>query len=361
VNLERKVAAGVFVAFALFALIFFVSDEVEERVAPQPKRALVAVSAGEDPVARTGRSEIEPGEPFTLHAVVEAVDWKGETVYYTEAQKLEVDGTLVEDDKIRPWDRAVETRILWFTVEGFKPYLEVSDASELADFHYKEFLRPSWPRTWSIPGSLKGSGDAGIRQEALGDEARFGTQRYLVRVEIFGPQSRITPLHRIQSLEAETLPGSADDFPTVVAARGGRLKFSTSLFGIPQIEPADPVRSDIEDALTLWTEPGLAFTRRQVLKHMVDEMGVAFDDLAWVDIDLSKGPTWGESGVAQGDLLRVGERWVVLFEDRGEIGRIDRQDLCLDFDRGPRVSRLGDIFSGDGLIEWATPAAPLQE
>ena len=359
-NLERKVAVGVLVAFALVALVVLMSEEVEERVAPQPKRALIAVSTDDRAVARTGRSEIEPGESFTLHAVVEAVDWRGETVYYTEAEKLEVDGTLVDDDKVRPWDRAVEIRILWFTVEGFKPFLEVEDVSDLVGFHYKEFLRPSWPRTWSIPGSLKGSGDAGIRQEELGEEPRFGTQRYLVRVEIFGPQSRITPMQRLQSLEADSLPETADRFPTVVAAEKGRLDLATSLFGIPQIELQDPTRSDLQESLNAWTEPGLAFSRRQVLKEMIDRMGVAFDDLAWVDIDLSQGPTWGESGVSKGDLLRVGERWVVLFEDRGEMGRIDRQDLCLDFDRGPRVSRVGDVFTGDGFIEWATPAS-LQE
>ena len=55
-----------------------------------------------------------------------------------------------------------------------------------------------------------------------------------------------------------------------------------------------------------------------------------------------------------GDLLRVGERWVVLLEDRGISGRADRDDLCLDFDKGPRVNRIGDVFTGDGLIEWAS-------
>lgn len=352
-TLQNKVGLAVLAGIGLLVLFFFVSDEVEERVAPRAIRALVAIETETDGVARTGWTEVEPGTPFTLHGVVEAVDWKGDTVYYTEASRLMIEGQPIPQENLRRWDRGVETRVLWFTVEGFKPYLEVSDAGELGEFHYRENLRPSWPRSWSIPGSLKGSGDAALRQAELGDVARFGTQRYHVRIEVFGPQSRITPRERIQSLAADTLPDSANDFATVVAARPGRLRVPTSLFGVPQIELEPQADAEIRKSAQRWIEPGLLFTRGSALKSFLSDVDTSFDRLDWSDLDMAERVVWGSSGVEEGDLLRVGERWVVLLEDRGVPGRIDRDDLCLDYDRGPRVSRIGEVFTGDGLVEWA--------
>ena len=62
---------------------------------------------------------------------------------------------------------------------------------------------------------------------------------------------------------------------------------------------------------------------------------------------------WGAEGAVGGDLLRVGNRWVVLLQDRGLEGFLDRDDLCLDFDRGARMRLVGEVFTGDGLVEWA--------
>ena len=258
--MQSKVGLAVLAAIGTLVLFFFVSDEVEERVAPRPVRALVAIESATDGVARTGRAELEPGTSFTLHAVVEAVDWKQETVYYSEASRLIIDGRSIAPEDLRRWDRSDETRVLWFTVEGFKPYVEVGGQDDLDEFHYRENLQPSWPRSWSIPGSLKGSGDAAIRQAQLGDVARFGTQRYHVRVEVFGPRSRITPRERIQSLSADTLPEAADEFATVVVARPGRLRVPTSLFGVPQMELVMPADAQVRQSAQRWIEPGLVFT-----------------------------------------------------------------------------------------------------
>ncbi len=351
---ESKVRWGVLIGAVLLGLYVLLSEKVEERVAPQPIRALIAIETDDDGVAKTGHAEIAPGTPFTLHAVVEAVDWAGKSVYYTEAQRLEIEGTEVPREQIRKWDRSLETRVLWFTVEGFKPFLDIATGGDLQQFHYQEFLKPSWPRTWSIPGSLQGSGDASLRQSALGDVPRFGTQHYHVRVEMFGPRSQITPVQRIQSVQADTLPGSAAELPTVVAVTPGRLEVPTSVFGITQIEPGSNAEPDVLEMLESWTASGLVFSRRTVLLGMLDRFDIAYEDLVWVDIDVAEGVDWGEDGVEEGDLLRVGERWVVLFADKGEPGSLDPQDLCLDFDKGPRVSQIGEVFTGDGLIEWAS-------
>ncbi len=355
-TLQLKVTWAVLGSAAILIAFVLLSEKVEEHVLPQPKRALIAIETEGSGLARTGHVEIERGAPFTLHAVVEAVDWAGKTLYYTDAKRLEVDGDEVATDLIRRWDRSPEPRVLWFTVEGYKPYLDLSSGGDLSEFQYREFLRPNWPRSWSIPGSLQGSGDSKLRQALLGDVSRFGTQHYHVRVEFFGPKSQIKPQRRIQSLEAASLPGSAKEYPTVVAAMSGRMKIPTSLFGVTQIELGRTPSPEQAKALSAWTDAGLAFTRKTVLRSMLDQEGLAYQDLDWVDIDMAEGVEWTSLGAEAGDLLRVGERWVLLFEDVGKPRILDREDLCLDFDKGPRVRKIGEIFIGDGLIEWASMA-----
>ena len=352
-TLETKVRWLVVVGVLLLVLFVVFSEEVEERVAPKLKRALIAIEV-EDGVARTGRTEIHPGDSFKLHAVVEAEERSGRKIFYTEAAALEIEGETISSDRLRRWDRPLEPRVLWFTVEGFKPFVDVGETGGMEEFHFREFLRPSWPRTWSIPGSLQGSGDASLRQQALGDAARFGTQRYHVRIELFGAKSQITPQVRLQSTTADSLPEAAEELATVTAASEGRLAVPTSYFGIPQIELGSKPEPATVRRLEDWMGAGLAFTRGNLLKRMLVEIGVAYEDLQWSDIDLAEQIEWAQGAVEAGDLLRVGERWVVLFEDRGQAGSLDRDDLCLDFDKGPRVNRIGDVFTGDGLIEWAS-------
>ena len=60
-----------------------------------------------------------------------------------------------------------------------------------------------------------------------------------------------------------------------------------------------------------------------------------------------------DDGVARGDLIRAGGRVVVLYEDRGTPGRLDRGDLCFDFEQGAEVLPLSEVFVGEGLLELA--------
>ena len=64
----------------------------------------------------------------------------------------EIDGEPVAVGALRRWKRAAEPRILWFTVEGFTPYLPLHDLQGFDRFRFQEFFRADWPRTWSVPG-----------------------------------------------------------------------------------------------------------------------------------------------------------------------------------------------------------------
>ena len=81
--------------------------------------------------------------------------------------------------------------------------------------------------------------------------------------------------------------------------------------------------------------------------------GVEYRNLEWVAVELGVDQRWGGEGAMEGDLLRVGNRWVVLLQDRGTEQILDRNDLCLDFDKGARMRLVGEVFTGEGLVEWS--------
>ncbi|HEX6203502.1 MAG TPA: hypothetical protein VF100_10905, partial [Thermoanaerobaculia bacterium] len=115
------IAVAVVIVGVLVAL-----PKVEERTAPQPTAAWVAIEVEGSGVARVGPVAIEAGTPFTLHAVLAAVTRRGETIYYTEAPALAFgDGEPVDAEALRRWPSDRGARVLWFTVEGPSPYLEI--------------------------------------------------------------------------------------------------------------------------------------------------------------------------------------------------------------------------------------------
>jgi hypothetical protein len=350
---ERKILLIVLGVVAGLVLLLFSSEVVEQEVAPKPVAAWVAIEIEGTDFARTGRVEVAAGTPFRLHAVLQAETFSGKTIYFTEATHLILDGVEIADEALRPWKSPNELRILWFTVEGYTPFLEVSSLEAVADFHFQDQFRADWPRTWSVPGDLRPRGERDLATGPLDGIARFGTQRYHVRVEIFGPESQITPRLRIQSLSADDLPERVDSISTVVSTLPEPLSVSTSVYGLTQIEPHSDSAPGVADQLNSWFARGVAFSRLAVLRQHLQRSGAGYGDLDWVPVELGVDRPWGREGAAEGDLLRVGKRWVILLQDRGVPGELDRDDLCLDFDKGARIRIVGEVFTGDGLVEWA--------
>ena len=53
--------------------------------------------------------------------------------------------------------------------------------------------------------------------------------------------------------------------------------------------------------------------------------------------------------------MRVGNRVVVLYEDRGTPGVVDYGDLCFDFVQGVSIRAVSDVFIGSGnTVELAS-------
>ncbi|MGD2114420.1 MAG: hypothetical protein PVG07_05170, partial [Acidobacteriota bacterium] len=223
---SKRILRIALVSATAFVALLLLWPQARERLAPQPTRALVAIRPAGAPAAVVGPVEIEPGTEFTLHAVLEAQARGGETVYYTEAPGLEIDGDSVGGDALRPWDRAQVAKVFWFTVEGPAPYLELEAPEHLERFAFTEYFHPEWPTTWSVPGRLDSRYDQSLARDAggrelLGGRRTFGTQRYQVRIELFDDEKDLTPAERFHSAGGAALPEAADAFPTVYAGYPG--------------------------------------------------------------------------------------------------------------------------------------------
>lgn len=347
----REIKPG-WIAAAVLAVVavFFLLTKASEKVGPVPVALWVAIQPEGQSVARVGPVELPAGTAFRLHAVMEAETFRGGRIYYTEAENLDLLGEFVPAELLRPWGGRLEARILWFTVEGSPPYREVPLGEELEAPGFRETFRPDWGQAWSVVGSLRPAAEnflPGVEQARW--TKRFGTQRFQVRIELFGSRTDLVPKLRLASWGAKELPERIAEFPAVVAVLPGALEAPSRVFGLPQIEFANRGRgAGDRSQLASWTEELVALSRIPVLGDWLATQGIAWEDLSWTEVEL------GVSGAAArpGDLLRVGSRLVWVLEDRGELG-LGYEDLCLDFDRGARVRRLGDVFVGEGLVDWA--------
>ena len=200
-----------------------------------------------------------------------------------------------------------------------------------------------------MPSGRWGATSAGVVLPRGVEYLPFGTRRFHVRIEIFGPESEIRPRQRIESWNGAQLAADPEHFPTVLSRLEGSLGPPSAAFGLPQLEPAADAGAEARQAIAEWRGRRLGFSRLPLIKAAIEAADVDPEELDWRAVELT-----GEVGFeSPGDLVRVGERWVLTYEDRGVEGRLDYEDLCFDFDRGAAVRRLGDIFVGEGLVERA--------
>jgi hypothetical protein len=345
--------AWIVVAVASALILTVLALRVEKELRPELRTVRVAIEPAGSGIARVGPVETDAGTAFTLHAVAEAEDWRGKRLYYTEAERLEIGGEEVPSRSLRRWNREDEVRILWFTVEGPRPYVEITDPDRLGELEFREVFQADWPQAWAVPGHL----DPAVENFLPGREEyepplRFGTQRFHVRIEVFGPSSRILPRIRLRSSGAAELVNDVEDFPAVVAVLPRPLETVSRVFGLTQIEPLGNSRSELVVVLSEWSRRGLVFSRLPLLRSWLESMEALWEELEWIPIEIAGTMEW----TGPGHLLRAGSKVVFTYEDRGIVGILDYEDLCFDFDKGATVRTLGEIFTGEGLVEWAAVA-----
>ena len=355
---NRKLFWGVVVVALVVVAVVLAWPGVEEELAPEPVRAFAAVEEEGSGVAKVGVVEMEVGTEFRVHAVLEARGRGGETVYYTEAARLVIGGEEVPAERIRRWERRATVRVLWFTVEGVVPYIELAEGQDLSRFRFEGFFRPEWGTDWSVAGELEPANDARLVREDRQGRLPFGTQRYQARIEMYPLADDQVPRERFESAGPGEVMADPGAFPTAVVTLPGAAGPASAAFGLTGIEPQPGAGAEVQAELQRMTRERLAFGRLALLRVILDAAGRTFGggapgDLEWSLIDLDAGPPWGPDEVAAGDLLRVGERFVVLYRDEGSAGVLDRDDLCFDYARGSVVRPLSRVFGGGGEVQWA--------
>jgi hypothetical protein len=283
--------------------------------------------------------------------------------------------------EVRRWDRPDEVKVLWFTVEGSQPVLDLRPGETVARFRPLAFLRHDWPFAWSVPGRLQPANDDSFASPGSRVERPFGTQRYQVRVEIVDPrrdEEGLVPKRSFSSLGPDRLLAEVASFPAMTQALPGAAGPASAVFGLTQIRPPEgegeveavteeemeAVRSgELSGELVELTRRRVAFATLPLLREMLDAAGVAAGDAPWRYVSLDGSARWGEQ-VHAGDLLRVGRRVVVLYADaaggQGAApepaagnGVLDRDDLVFDYAFGAVVRPLSDVFAGEGgQVEW---------
>lgn len=344
-RLKVLLAAGTVIVMVLVGL--WLQPDIERRLAPELLQAWVAIESEGSDIAEVGPVEFEAGSKFRLHAVLEARDRRGNPVYYTEATRLSFAGEEVPAASLRPWDRPIEARVRWFTVEGRRPYVALAPGAEVT-LELEELLRSDWPTAWNVPGEIEAAYDDQLEVAgALDSRQYFGILRYQVRVELWGEEDKLVPGQTFASWGAEELRAEIERFPTARVLLAGPLREVSQVFGLTQLEPAAGAPGEQLTEVARLADLGLAFSRATLLRDLLEDTGKRIDELDWRWTDLSGDSTWGTS-LAVGDLLRVGERIVVLYQDAGLAGVLDYQDLAFDFVDGARIRPLSEIFSGEG-------------
>ena len=319
----------------------------------EPVAAWVAVEDGTG-VARSGLVQLRRGEPIRLHAVLEGREGE-ETVYYTNAERLELGGVEVAGEALRPWpDRPV--RCQWQTLQAAAPYLEIEGESQLESLRFTNFSQPDWGLECSVVATIT------ARQRetmTVPDDARrlaFGRHSYQVRIELPKKETDLVAETSFRSPGSDALFADPERFPRVLVTLDGPLAAPSAVFGLSQLEPADTLPEAAVEELGRLHEAGLFFRRALLFKELLG--GSRLD---WQLVELDAGSPFAaapeEGAVAPGDWIRVGDRVMILFRDVGEAGVLDGADLGFDFERGAIVRRLSDVFVGEGDVQWARAPA----
>ena len=336
----------------IFAVIVF-QPTVEESLAPDLTTAWVAIQVEGQSLAEVGPVELEVDTPFRLHAVLEARDRNGDPVYYTEAKRLRFAGEEVPAETLRTWDRRRSIKVRWFTVEGKRPFVQLDHELGIRGFELQEFLRSDWPLSWSVPGSIDAAHDNHLDSSSV-EEVRFGTQRYHVRFELYPKRNALIPDQVIRSWGIPDLKEQIDRFPTVRMTLPGAASTASSVFGLTQLEPPPGTGAELLGQISELASADIAFSKLTVIAQQIRQAGQSLGTLSWITVDLTGEARWGDQA-GPGDLLRVGDRVVVLYADRGEPGVVDYGDLCFDYVQGAAIRALGDVFVGSGnTVELAS-------
>lgn len=331
----------------------FVVDHVRESRRPVLVGARVVTAATSDPVFRSGRRRVAPGDEVEIALAVRVARSGRDDRWLSPVPELSIDGEAVPHVRSEEWpdhDRVI--RVFWFTVECSYVGGVLSSDNAAERLRYRTFLAPEMGRSLRALRLPEIHNDDHLGQEVAAGPEAAGTIRLYARAEVVEGSGDVRPLQAASSLGVEQLFDPR--FPTVL--RGADLGAGVhpaagELFGLPGFEPSggSPAERDavteeafgrrfaelVEERVVVssWTLAAVAATgRADVDPSSLADLG----ELTVGDEWLSSGgrpATWGRE-VEPGDLLVGGDHWLVLLGDNGD-GVLDPADAVLHSWRRP--------------------------
>lgn len=315
-----RISTAVASIILLLTLGLVAATAPAEGAEPVSLRITSAVNGGE--IAKTGPAEWGRGARVTLHLVLEARSEEGgETVFYTRATGLEIDGEAVPAERVRRWPEEWEQpAIRWFQVVNRAQ--QETPGSAWNRFEEEEIAegRDAW-RLDVRPGSS---------EKRPGIPPGVGTARYAVTLELPGGEAIRTPgasfLAGARGLEADRV------FRVTLRRDSSFAGLVSAFLGVPFRE--DVTQADLE-AFAAVNGVGLALGAYRALTGAVL-------------------PEIGESGYRE-------EPWRTLFQVRHEGLKSqggayrDERARVLRWGEGAGTVRQGDLLVSQGVVAilWA--------
>jgi hypothetical protein len=338
VRMERDTRLLVWVGSAIVAAVVVIALlwHYQEQGRPVLREVRVVSASANDPVFRDGRRKLAPGESFRL-ATALLVEQRGRGQYWLcPCEKLVLAGRETPHVQSSQWpDRDRVLRVFWSTIECAYLGGELTASNASQRLQYRTFLATELGRGVLVDGTLEAHNDDFLAGLPAPPQPVPGTLRYRARVEISARSDRFVPLQAVSSLGPEALPNPslptisrAMEVPKGLHSEVGELFFLPGFVLSPgQGEPADDVTLDalghtVHELVagrvmaSSATFAAVALTgspvwNRRSLRHL----GTL--DVLPGRLELRGRPLrWGRD-ILPGDLIGIGNHWIVLERDNG--------------------------------------------
>jgi len=356
---DWKLPTAIFALLVVLITLPLLIEHMQEQRRPMITEARIVMATAADPIFRNGARRIDEQEKVEIALALRLSRSGAEDQWLAPVADLIIDGRNVEHIDSAAWpDEGRLVRVFWFSVESaiLGGRLTVETAGER--LRYRTYLAPEMGRGLRATSLPDIHNDDHIGESAGLVFETPGTVRLYARAEVVEKQKDIQPLSTASTLGFEHI--LEPHFPTIfrTADLGEGVHETTGEFlGLPGFEPQDEPPGTWNDvtvaafgrrftdlvsdrlAVSSWTLAAIAVTGEPVLDPdaltPLGEIASSDDRLQRHERALN----W-QSDVRRGDLMRSGDRWIVLLKDDGNLV-LDPADTVLHcWGRPPKLTTL---------------------
>ncbi len=366
---DSKLPIVIFFGIVVLIALPLLFGLIRERRRPVVVEARIVTASSTDPVFRDGPRRVPPGESVQAAIALRIHKTGGPDFWLAPVADLSIDGRDIEHIESGGWpDEGRELRVFWFSVESANLGGRL-DSQRAADLlRYRTFLAPEMGRELLASRLPETHHDDHIGEESETGLSSAGTLRLYARIEVVEKAKDIQALQMVATLGLEDI--DSPNFPTISRSFdfGGSIDPAAGeLFRLPGFEASDEPEGSWNSVPVAAT--GHSFTDLVESRLIVSSRtftAVALTGSSTFDpadltprAEFSVGDEkylargrpleWG-SDVKIGDVVKSGERWVVLLADDGN-GILDPSDSVLHcWGRPPQRTTLLMALPGDALL-----------